>query len=377
MKSKMLYWVLFLYTLTSCNNSQPFHVEVAKNNPSYAANVAFNSFEDLSSPKFQALKDKYHTDTILNGEQDEFKRILLLRNWISNTIKISDFEDLYPGEGYADSILDAAIKGQGYHCGHFMTVQNAIMNSYGYITRCLGAGPGLKNVADWHHGINEIWSNTYKKWFLSDAKYNHHFEKNGVPLSGLEIRDEYLRNAASDIVLVKGPDRSAIAYDSLRNAKGVFVKWYKKDFAQAYTWIAFEKINNRFTNWPQNSDTLNYLNLYADQYFNNNTWYRDGKPHWAYNTKFWLSVQNRKAIEWTPNTVLVNATVENNTAHIRIKSSTPNFKTYQMKSSATDDWQNITDSITITLNKENIILDFRVMNFANVVGPESRVSFVK
>lgn len=370
----MVYYTLVALFFVSCNNQPSYHVKEI-HNPPYTANAAFTSFEDLSSPKFQALKNKYHTDTIFHDEQNEFKRMLLLRNWISNTIKISDFEENYPGEGYAEGILDAAIKGQGYHCGHYMIVQNAIMNSYGYITRCLGAGPGLKTVADWHHGVNEIWSDTYQKWFLSDAKYNHHFEKNGIPLSALEIRDEYLKNQASDIVLVKGPDRTAIAFDSLKNAKGVFVKWYTKDFAQAYTWIAFEKINNRFTNWPQNSDTLNYINLYADQYFDNNTWFRDGKPHWAYNTRFLLPVKDRKAIEWTPNTVLIKTTVENNTAHIRLKSSTPNFKTYQMKTAQSSDWKDITDSVTITLNKDNELLVFRVMNMAGVTGPESRVSF--
>ncbi|MFT3702119.1 MAG: hypothetical protein QM802_07105 [Agriterribacter sp.] len=377
MKYKISFCIFITCVSVSCHNSKPFHVEEVKNNPPYVANTAFTSFEDLSSPKFGALKNKYHTDTIFHGEQDEFKRILLLRNWISHTIKISDFEAHYPGEGYADSILDAAIKGQGYHCGHYMVVQNAVMNSYGYITRCMGAGPGIKDVADWHHGVNEIWSNTYKKWFLCDAKYNHHFEKKGIPLSALEIRDEYLKNAAADIVLVKGPNRLPIAYDSLKNAKGIFVKWYKKDFAQAYTWISFEKINNRFTNWPQNSDTLNYINVYDDQYFDNNTWYRDGKPHWAYHTRFWLPVKERKAIEWTPNTVAIKATVENNTAYVRLQSSTPNFKTYQMKTAPGNDWKNITDSITIALNKENIVLDFRAVNLANVAGPESQVSFVK
>ena len=40
----------------------------------------------------------------------------------------------------------------------------------------------MKGIVDGHHGINEIWSNKYNKWFLSDAKYNHHFEKDGIPL---------------------------------------------------------------------------------------------------------------------------------------------------------------------------------------------------
>lgn len=374
MKKKMAYWILIAGTVAGCNNRHSYHV-TEEQNPLYAANTAFVAFEDLSSPKFQALKNKYQTDTIFHDEQDEFKRILLLRNWISNTITISDFEDNYPGEGDAEAILDAAIKGQGYHCGHYMVVQNAIMNSYGYITRCMGSGPGVKGGPDWHHGSNEIWSNTYQKWFLSDAKYNHHFEKNGIPLSALEIRDAYLQNKAADIVLVKGPARTAIAFDSLKNSKGIFTKWYTRDFAQAYTWIAWEKINTRFTNWPQNSDTLNYLNLYADSFFDSNTWFRDGKPHWAYHTMYLIPVTQRKAIEWTPNTVVIKATIDNNIAHIHLQSSTPNFKTYQLKRTPDASWQNVADSLTVALDREKEQLAFRVVNIAGVAGPESRVSF--
>ena len=132
-------------------------------------------------------------------KQDEFKRMLLLRNWIRSVIPIND-PGPHPGDGSCESILDNALKGSGYHCGHYMVVQNAIMNAYGYVTRCLGAGPGGQDGVQNHHGINEVWLNTYQKWFLCDAKYNSHFEKNGVPLSALEVRDEYLKNKAEDIV---------------------------------------------------------------------------------------------------------------------------------------------------------------------------------
>jgi hypothetical protein len=56
------------------------------------------------------------------------------------------------------------------------------------------------------------------KWFLSDAKYNSHFEKNGIPLSGLEVREEYLKNKAADIVRVKGPARMLL--NLMKNING-------------------------------------------------------------------------------------------------------------------------------------------------------------
>src|SRR5687768_12934058 len=228
--------LLFATTLLACVRKGDLTVDVTANMP-MKGNTVFNAYEDLSSPKFVALREKYRIDTALRGEQDEFQRQLLLRDWIRSIIRISDFEAVYPGEDYPELILDEALKGQGYHCGHYMIVQNAVMNAYGYVTRCLGAGPGVKGGPDGHHGINEIWSNKYQKWFLSDAKYNHHFEKDGIPLSALEIRDEYLKNKVADVVLVKGPDRSPIKSDGVADSKGKMIEKTKADFAQTYTWI--------------------------------------------------------------------------------------------------------------------------------------------
>jgi len=179
-----------------CSAQNQFHV--AKNdNPEFRQNSAFVGQEDLTSPRFNALKTKYQLDTIFHGETNELKRILLLRNWIRSHMAIND-PGPHDGDGSCESILDNALKGSGYHCGHFMVVQNALMNAYGYVTRCLGAGESGGAGHDGHHGIDEIWLNGYHKWFLSDAKYNSHFEKNGIPLSALEVRDEYLKNKAAD-----------------------------------------------------------------------------------------------------------------------------------------------------------------------------------
>jgi len=60
------------------------------------------------------------------------------------------------------------------------------------------------------------------------------------------------------------------------NVKGEMVKVKKERFAQTYTWIEWESVNNRFTSWPDNSHDLAKLNMYADDYFKSNTWIWDG-----------------------------------------------------------------------------------------------------
>jgi len=138
--------------IAGCGRRQ--YISVNVENPEFKPNTVFNGTEDLTSPKFSHLIEKYQLDTIFHGETDEFKRILLLRHWIKSCIRIEDFGDPYPGDGNVEAMLDFALQGQGYHCGHFMKIQNAIMNSYGYVTRTLGAGPGVKGGPDGNHGIN-------------------------------------------------------------------------------------------------------------------------------------------------------------------------------------------------------------------------------
>jgi hypothetical protein len=251
-----------------------------------------------------------------------------------------------------------------------MIVQNAVMNAYGYVTRCLGSGTGVKGGPDGHHGINEIWLNKYNKWFLSDAKYNHYFEKNGIPLSALEIRDEYLKNKAADVVLLKGAGRTPIEFDGVADKNGDILKVSKAGFAQWYTWIEWEKSNNRFTVWPAFDSKLN---MYQDDYFKNHTWIWDGKPHWAYNTGYMNRVNDRKAIEWTPNTISSKVTIEGSKARIELHSVTPNLKIYQMKEVPGGDWKDVPAAVAIELKKDTNKFVFRAVNIAGVTGPEHTV----
>ncbi|MFK5973122.1 MAG: hypothetical protein QM485_07560 [Flavobacteriaceae bacterium] len=357
--------ILILTTLIvsiGCEKKEYHVVEV--DNPTYSENTAFKHSEDLSSPKFRRLKEKYQLDTIFQGEEDEFTRILLLREWIKSVIEIEDHGDPYPGGGYVEGILDAALDGTGFHCGHFMKVQNGVMNAYGYVTRTIGAGPGVKDVADGHHGINEIWSNTYHKWFLSDAKYNHHFEKGGIPLSALEVRDEYLKNKAVDISMVKGKDRIDTKFDEV-------LKRDKASFARTYTWIEYHTNNNMFTVWPKHKESLT---MYADDYFKNNTWMWGGKPHWAYDKpEFMILEAKRGAIEWTPNTISSNVKIEDHIAHIKLISDAPNLKEYQMKKMLSEGWQKVESRLEVELSDDVHEIIFRTVNLADVFGPAHRI----
>ncbi len=336
---------------------------VEAENPLYRPNVVFEAFEDLSSPKFGHLINKYRPDTIFHGETGEFERILLLRHWIKSVIPIEDRGNPYPGEGNVERMLDYALEGQGYHCGHFMRIQNAILSGYGYVTRTMGCGPGDTGVEFPHHGTNEIWSNTYNKWFMSDAKYDIHFEKDGIPLSAIEIRDEYLKNRAADIVLVKGPDRQPVEYDEE-------IGMSNSDYASYYTWISWDAHNDIFSLWP---DYNLMLIMYEDDYFRNNTWYRGGRPHWAYGTQYLKTVEDIDHLYFTPNTITSEVDLDGDIARIRLISDTPNFKEYQMREGSGGNWVAVETEFEMKLRRRSHEPVFRAVNLAGVNGPEHKI----
>jgi hypothetical protein len=363
MKAKIMMICLAILAL-SCESRQYFIAE--SDNPVYKPNMVFQTMEDLTNPGFKNLIEKYQLDTIFHGESDEFNRILLLRHWIKTVIKINDYGDPYPGGGYAERILDAALEGQGFHCGHFRVVQNGVMNAYGYLTRALGAGPGVQGVegSDGHHGINEVWINKFNKWVLFDAKYDHHFEKNGIPLSSLEIRDEYLKNKGADILLVQGLERKSIDYNEE-------VQTSKESFTRTYTWITWQENGDFFSAWP---DHKGKVVMHEDEFYTNNIWFRDGKPCWIYDHMEEIRlIRERDQIEWTPNTIKTEVKIEGSSAIIKLVSDTPNLKEYQVRESSSGDWSTTGENFSLDLKNKKYELAFRVVNLADVTGPEHRV----
>jgi hypothetical protein len=364
LKAKMLFFplVTFCVLLLGCAERSYFTVEF--DNPVYKPNKVFESFEDMGSPKASYLITKYRLDTVVNGEADEFKRIMLLRHWIKSVIPILDFAPHYPGGGQVEGILDHALQGQGYDCGAYMKVQNAIMSAFGYVTRTLGAGASVKGVRDGHHGINEIWLNQYNKWFLSDAKYDHHFEKDGIPLSALEVRNEWIRNQADDILMVVGPDRTPLEFDEEMQRT-------RPEHAQTYTWVSWDAWNDIHTRWigPRTS-----LLMFDDDYYKTNTWYRGGKPHWAYNTDYLTEVQQPDELYFTPNTIASQVMINGKVARIKLVSDTPSLKEYQMKKLSGDKWVKVEPEFEIDLKNRRYEWVFRAVNVAGVSGPEHRIT---
>lgn len=327
-------------------------------NPDCRPNELFPAFESFYSPRLAELRQRYQLDGVVKNEADEWKRMLLLRHWIHTHIRIEN-EHPTPTEDDAIAILDAALKGGGFHCAHFSRVQGAVLNSYGYVARRLGVGPGTMERGG-HHGVNEVWVNKFAKWVLIDAKYDLHFEKDGVPLSALEIRDEVWKDNAKSVKQYFGLDG--------KTRSQTFPDWEVS--AETYRWCSWETSTNYFTAMPASRSSV--LVMLDDEYFRANTWYRDGKPHWAYKTPYMLATTQRRWIEWTPNVIASNVRVAGQNATVMLTSCTPNLRSYQIKIGNAS-WADCNEQVELAVKPEAYRVSFRSVNLFGVTGPEHQV----
>lgn len=329
---------------------------VAQANPELRRNELFPAYEDLRDPRFAALRTRFAIDQAVAGVEDEFARILALRHWIAGRIGIENDHPTPTLHGHAVAILEAAERGGRFHCAHFTVVQDTVLNAYGHVCRRLGVGPGTLQDGR-HHGVNEVWVNALRKWVVVDAKYDLHYELDGVPLSALEIRDQVLRDGAAGVRLVYGPERR----EGPRRGG---------EDASFYRWLSWESGTAAFSTLPCSGQAS--LVVLDDETFRNGTWIRDGKPHWAYEAGFFIRTVHRSWIEWTPNVLACDTRIEDGLLQVRIHSCTPSFAAYQVSTDGVM-WQACHELFSLRLPREGISLSLRALNLAGIAGPPFRL----
>jgi len=144
--------------------------------------------------KLKRLREDFKLDEVVAPGRTEFEKLLLLKRWVRSRWNHGWNNTNPPWDAY--EILKHAERGETFTCGYYSFVLSECYRSLGYQARRLSIRvKDTEYPANPHnhgHNVCEVYSNEYNKWVLMDADKNCHYEKDGVPLSALEIREAWL-----------------------------------------------------------------------------------------------------------------------------------------------------------------------------------------
>jgi hypothetical protein len=367
---------LCLPSAGSGNDSRPLAISgadetilhAALRGPVFHASEVFQGAEDYYNPRVRKLRSDYDFMGSIAREKTEFQKILKLRHWVHRQWPIDD-DQQFSGDAFA--ILEKAREtGAGFHCSHAMTVQQAVLTAAGYVARNLGIDRDHKKFGrSFHHGINEVWSNDHAKWVALDAKYDIHFEREGLPLSALELHEALRKNDGQGIQMVKGPEREPVPRPKPDEYGGRI---------DSYWWVSYHIRQNAFTH-PHFSGG-SWLVVYDNDAFRQDTWHRSGgatlAKHWAYAADAFVRIANRHRIEWTPGVTSLAGIrqIRQGTVSVQPRSATPNFKEYSYSMNG-GPWQSLQggQGIEWVLKTGENRLEVRTRNLFDVDGPIASV----
>ncbi|MBP7832744.1 MAG: hypothetical protein KA035_03165 [Candidatus Levybacteria bacterium] len=231
-------------------------------------------WEDLNNPNLEKLRIQENLAQLVESGKSEFEKQLILKNWTHNKLPLGN-----PSRDYAHlssfEILADQKKGDTFYCTQYAQLFLQSATALNWYSRKLSVDKNhLITEKDMHHGVCDIWSNDFNKWYMIDPMHNLHFEKGGIPLNALEIRMEYIQNQGASLKGVVGNYKDTVTFSG--NQTGF-------NTPSNYFWFCV-LLRNNFFYQPGlfNAQAL----LWIDTYNKNKTWFKDGKPHSMYESQF-------------------------------------------------------------------------------------------
>ena len=146
---------------------------------------------DFDCPEYKTLIEKYGIDKIA-GEGTAFQRAERLLHWMSPRLKHeSDYDNHIPFNSI--DLLDYSLDNpeQGINCRNKSIILTECCLALGIYARRVYIMPYSPYDFD-NHVVAEIYDPELGKWVMMDPSVNTYFiDRNRVPLSLLEIRDNY------------------------------------------------------------------------------------------------------------------------------------------------------------------------------------------
>ncbi len=161
-------------------------------------------FEHFDAPRIQQLAARERLEAVVAGAADEFETVLKLKDWVAAQFPHTNPDPYPPWDALI--ILDAIRGGlTGGFCAQYSQIMLQSLAALGLPARYVEVGTIANPYS--HYPI-EFWSNQFNKWVLLDVDFNLHFERNGLPLSALDVHDALVSGAAASVEVVEGAFRT-------------------------------------------------------------------------------------------------------------------------------------------------------------------------
>lgn len=158
---------------------------------------------DPKDPKAIEFLNQTSLSTELAGATSEFEKIIKIKEWVHSKVYPLLFAST-PDKGDEFGFNPLRYKGDfsGFHILRGIQ-ENALMGS-GTATRLflqIAGTVGIigRAVIGYGHWMAEVWSKDHEKWIAIDPMLSAHFERNGVPLSFIELTNIFFPKAMPDL----------------------------------------------------------------------------------------------------------------------------------------------------------------------------------
>jgi len=317
-------------------------------------------FDQFENPKLKELRERYYLEEVVGSGKDEFDRQVLLNDWAHKQFK--KFGQPSTNAHGALEILTGIEQGHSFFCSQYAQLLVSSAASLGWVDRplALRRHQGVAKVGgSTEHSVTEIWSNQHRKWVMLDPTSNMFLERDGVPLSAFEIRQEWFYKDGTNLTFVIGKERKKYKKSDLP----IFLQRFANFGDLAVNPDELDKYG--FTAYIPNTDLMDsgfdYARMFIvkDQLCDGTKWHVRTYP------------ANPAEDPYFPiDQAAMSLSAEDGKIKVALKTMTPNFKRFEVRFDG-GEWRPAEESFVWNVHPSSNRIEARTLNKFGVNGPVS------
>jgi hypothetical protein len=335
------------------------------------------------SPRLKLLRERYQLDKVIAPGKTEMEQLMLLRYWVRNQWHTAWGSNNAAWMPPWDALIILESKDQPdclTMCTHYAAV---------FTQCCLALGWNARHCILDHHCVAEVYVQAHNKWVMMDAGNSAqradvglHFERQGVPMSALELHKAYHGGKTDGITVHFTPAKLADQIKDLCRPAPLAKKKHPPrpdtvPLAELKQYPVCQLENYRRYAFPPRNNFLSSLvpgELYqgwSEYFYDGYCWVGDSMDRPKHSPEYsrLLSPDRPQDIDWHLNwsRIHLSATAKAGELRVDVETFTPNLKRLEMKGEK-GEWQPTAAAFAWRLRPGVNVLEVRSVNQWDKVG---------